>query len=277
MYIDCHTHAFADKIADKAVSQLIHYYGMPTTFGGRFADLMAVAGEAGLDAMILLVAATKPEQVQPANDWALYLKQLSGTQIQQEYGLPKAPRIVPFGTFHPEDPNWLAEIRRLRAAGIQGLKLHPEFQSIDLGDPNLDDFWAEIETDFIVMVHVGDPVVSPANYSTPFKVARILEKFPRLRLIAAHLGGYQFWEEACTDLVGKNVYLDTSSALSYITPDLLRRIFNHHSREMILFGSDYPLRAPWQDRVLLEQLDWLSDRDRELIFGVNCAKLLGLE
>lgn len=124
MLIDCHTHAFADKIAQAAVEQLISYYNLPTDFGGRLPDLLAAANTAQLDALFLLVAATKPEQVKPAHEWIIC------TTAQQ----PAAPKIVPFGTYHIDDAHWLEEIQRLRAAGIHGLKLHPEFQGIDLAD-----------------------------------------------------------------------------------------------------------------------------------------------
>jgi len=84
MFIDCHAHAFADKIADKAVNQLISYYGIPTAHGGRLAALLAAGAEAGLDAVVVLVAATRPEQVRPANDWALALAGKSRDQLAEE-------------------------------------------------------------------------------------------------------------------------------------------------------------------------------------------------
>jgi predicted TIM-barrel fold metal-dependent hydrolase len=277
MFIDCHTHAFADKIAEKAVIQLIEYYQLPTTFGGRLTDLLINAADANLDGLILLVAATKPEQVKPANDWALALKGMTSSRLKEEFGLRSAPHLVPFGTFHLEDPHWRSEIGRLKAAGIQGIKLHPEFQGIDLADSRLGDFFAEVEDDFILMIHVGDPKVSEANFSTPRKVAAILDKFPKLQIIAAHLGGYQFWGEAYQVLAGRDLYLDTSSTLPYIEPDLLKKIILKHGTEKILFGSDYPLRSPKQDLPLLEQLPWLSDTAKEQIKGQNCARLFGLD
>lgn len=276
MLIDCHTHAFADKIAEKAVEQLINYYNIRTNFGGRLTDLLKSAIEARLDAMVLLVAATKPEQVKPANDWALQLNTASREELKKESHLESIPRIIPFGTYHPDDPNWIIEINRLRNAGIKGIKLHPEFQGIDLANPKLNDFFAEIEADFILMVHIGDPIVSPSNKSTPQKVAAILKRFPKLKVIAAHLGGYQFWEQACHVLAGRDIYLDTSSSLEYIESGLLREILLRHDPERILFGSDYPLRSPSQELSLIEQLNWLSNTQKERILGKNCAKLLGI-
>lgn len=274
MLIDCHAHAFADKIADKAVQQLIDYYQMPTTNGGRLSDLINAANQAKLDAFLLLVAATKPEQVKPANDWILELAAKSRAEIQQLTGQGPVPRIIPFGTYHCADPHWQDEVNRLRAAGIKGIKLHPEFQGIDLADPRLNPFFEEISADFILMIHVGDPRVSPFNFSTPRKVAAILKKFPKIKIIAAHLGGLFFWDEVVEVLAGKDIYLDTSSALSFIQPEILRKILAKHDHSKILFGSDYPLKTPQKELEALERIPWLSTAAKERIAGQNCMELL---
>lgn len=276
MLFDCHAHAFADKIADRAVQQLIDYYKMPTANGGRLIDLINVANQAKLDAFTLLVAATKPEQVKPANDWVLEIATKSQAELEKSIGLTRVPRIIPFGSYHPSDPNWPAEIIRLKAAGIKGIKLHPEFQGIDLADPNLYPFFEEISDRFVLMIHVGDPEVNPANLSTPRKVAAILKKFPKIKIIAAHLGGLYFWDEVLEELAGKDVYIDTSSALPFIDPETLKKIFMKHDYFKILFGSDYPLNTPQQEFELLDRIPWLSTVAKERIYGQNCADLLEL-
>lgn len=276
MLIDCHAHAFADKIADKAVQQLIDYYQMPTTNGGRLSDLINAANQAKLDALLLLVAATKPEQVKPANDWVLEIASQSQTEMQLLTSQKQAPRIIPFGTYHSADPNWQAEINRLKTAGIKGIKLHPEFQGIDLADPRLNPFFEEIGDRFILLIHVGDPKVSSLNYSTPRKVAAILKKFPKIKIIAAHLGGLYFWDEVLEVLAGKDLYLDTSSALPFIQPETLKQIIAKHDHSKILFGSDYPLNTPQREKELLDRIPWLSTAAKELIYGRNCAELLNL-
>jgi len=267
MLIDAHTHAFADKIAEKAVDQLINYYQMPTTHGGRISDLLEQAAIAELDALVLLVAATRPEQVKPAHDWIL---------SRPWVGHTPCPTIIPFGTYHIDDPNWQAEVSRLRAAGLRGIKLHPEFQGIDLADPRLLPFLEEIAGEFVLMVHVGDPRVSQENLSTPRKVATLLDRFPQLTIIAAHLGGYCFWDDALAALAGRNVYLDTSSAIQFIDPTLLRRLIDKHGTEKILCGSDYPLSSPIAAQQAIDRLPWLSDAQKTAIKGGNCAALFGL-
>ncbi len=267
MLIDAHTHAFAEKIADKAVEQLINYYRLPTSYGGRLEDLLTQARLAQLDALVLLIAATKPEQVKPANDWML-------SRPWETFDV--RPTIIPFGTYHVDDPDWRQEIERLRAGGIRGLKLHPEFQDIDLADPRLAPLFEEIQGDFILMVHVGDPRVSAENRSTPRKVAALLDRFPRLRIIAAHLGGYCFWEEALEVLAGRDVYFDTSSALQFIDPALLRRLVDKHGTERLLCGSDYPLASPAEAIAAIDRLHWLTGAQKAAILGENAAQLLKL-
>jgi predicted TIM-barrel fold metal-dependent hydrolase len=184
--------------------------------------------------------------------------------------------VIPFGTYHPDCRNWQQEIQRLRASGIKGIKLHPEFQGIDLADPRLKDFFEEVQSDFVLMVHVGDRQTCHTNLSTPQKLANILDEFHNLRVIAAHMGGYLFWEEVLQSLVGRDIFLDTSSTLPFIDPELFRRIVSKHGTDRILFGSDYPLRAPQQDLPLLDAIPWLNDDAKEAIKGWNCARLLGI-
>ena len=61
------------------------------------------------------------------------------------------------------------------------------------------------------------------NPSCPYKLAALLDRFPRLRCVAAHLGGYRQWEHSLKALVGRDVWLDTSSCTPFIDPALLRK------------------------------------------------------
>ena len=109
---------------------------------------------------------------------------------------------------------------------------------------------------------MGDRLPPEQNNSCPAKVAAIIRDFPKLTVIAAHMGGYLHWRYALEHLIGKDVYIDTSSTLSFIDDDTLGRIFAGHPRERILFGSDYPLFDPGEEIVRLRTR--LSLRDSEL-------------
>ena len=108
MLIGCHTHAFADKIADKARNYIIEYYGLKTNFGARFCDLMDYALEASLDALVLLTAATKPEQVHTINNPDS--QNITALKKNIEKSSLLVPEVIPFGAYHTRDSGWLQEI-----------------------------------------------------------------------------------------------------------------------------------------------------------------------
>ena len=55
-------------------------------------------------------------------------------------------------------------------------------------------------------------------------MAAILDKFPKLRVCAAHLGGFRQWKYALDVLADRNVWMDTSSCMQEIDDDTLRAI-----------------------------------------------------
>ncbi len=250
MPIDVHTHAFHPKIADKVVRQLEDHYRISPVGNGLLEDLLPRLDRAGIDRAVMHCAATKPEQVVPANNWALH--------VQENY-----PRLIPFGTFHPAFADWEGEFDRLAAAGIKGIKIHPDFQGFSLDDPRLDPILEAIGQRFFLMVHVGDLRPPEENPSSPQKLAALLDRFPRLKVIAAHLGGFQHWPWVVEHLAGRDLYFDTSSSLNAIPSRLLFDIFAHHPRERILFGSDYPLFDPREEMKLLRIRMRLADRELE--------------
>ena len=231
MFTDIHTHAFHPKIARHAVEHLNEAYQLDCVGEGTIADLLLREKRSGIGRCVVLCAATTPGQVVPANDYAVTL--------QREH-----PEVTAFGTLHPGYEAWESQLERLKAAGIRGLKLHPDFQHFWLDDPRLLPMFEAAQDDFIFLFHIGDSVPPEKNPSCPYKLAALLDRFPRLRCIAGHLGGYHQWEHSLKALVGRDVWLDTSSCTPFIQPDLLKAILRKHPQDRILFGSDYPLYDP---------------------------------
>ena len=139
------------------------------------------------------------------------------------------------------------------------LKLHPDFQHFWLDDPRLLPMFEAAQDDFIFLFHIGDNVPPEKNPSCPYKLAALLDRFPRLRCIAGHLGGYHQWEHSLKALVGRDVWLDTSSCTPFIQPDLLKAILRKHPQDRILFGSDYPLYDPGDAMMHLQEKAELGD------------------
>ena len=215
---------------------------------GRNADLLLREKRSGIGRCVVLCAATTPGQVVPANDYAVTL--------QRDH-----PEVTAFGTLHPGYEAWESQLERLKAAGIRGLKLHPDFQHFWLDDPRLLPMFEAAQDDFIFLFHIGDSVPPEKNPSCPYKLAALLDRFPRLRCIAGHLGGYHQWEHSLKALVGRDVWLDTSSCTPFIQPDLLKAILRKHPQDRILFGSDYPLYDPGDAMMHLQEKAELGDAD----------------
>jgi len=252
-----HAHAFHPKIAQKATRQLDDYYGVRPFGDGTLEHLLKSEEEAGIDRVVIHCAATVPEQVVPANDWAIALQKLD-------------KRVIAFGTVHTESELWESELDRLEGAGIRGLKLHPDFQQIWLDDPKLDPIFEAAAGRFIIMFHVGDERAPEDNFSCPQKIANIKRRFPKLEMIAAHFGGLYHWDYVPQMLGGLDIYVDTSSAVPFMSECQLAEIKKAIPRERWLFGTDYPLYSPVECIERQQQKLGLSSREMDELLNNGC-------
>ena len=95
------------------------------------------------------------------------------------------------------------------------------------------------------------------------------------KIIAAHLGGYRAWEEGKRYLVGRSLWLDTSSTVGYLPAAEARKIILAHGCSKVLWGSDYPAVRHEQAVADIRQMK-LTGEQEEQIFFRNAEILLGL-
>ncbi|MBM7624501.1 amidohydrolase family protein [Sporohalobacter salinus] len=257
--IDFHTHAFPDTMADKVVKKLEMYYQREIESQGRLEDLVQEIKESKLYKAVIHVAAVEPERVSELNDWLLEID---------------SKRLIKFGTIHPGLSDYEAELERLKKNGIKGIKLHPELQQFDILTQQAYDMYEAIGDEFLILFHIGDNRNGyQEDYSSPAKLAQIINDFTDLKVVASHLGGYQMWEQAREHLVGKNLYLDTSSSLDFLSIEEATEIIKAHGVEKVLFGSDFPLKKPIDEIKQLAKLD-LSLIERARVLSQNSLDLL---
>ena len=249
MRTDVHTHAFHEKIARKAAAQLMEHYHHDLAGTGTVENLISFLDRGKIDLAFVHSAATRPDQVIPANSWAIDLK--------------SNPRFIPFGTIHPDYPGWEDELSRLSKNSIKGIKFHPDFQGFNMDDEKMFPLYEAISGKFLVMFHVGDVFPPHENPSSPQKLAAVLKNFPKLKAIAAHLGGYAHWKWVVESLSGLDFFMDTSSSLKYIPENLLKEILDSFPKECFLFGTDYPLGDPVEEFELLEKKAGFSGSEIE--------------
>jgi predicted TIM-barrel fold metal-dependent hydrolase len=259
--IDFHVHIFPEKIAEKATRNIGAFYGIPMCHNGTVPNLLELGTKAGIDRFLVHSTATKPEQVQSINDF------VSG-EVQKH-----PDRLIGFGTLHPGMEGAPAEIDRMIRCGLQGVKLHPDFQLFNADDRSMYPIYEELSGQLPVLVHAGD---NRYDYSSPLRIDQVARDFPNLTIIAAHLGGYTRWDEAYDVLYKrKNIYIDTCSSLAFLPPERAREIIHHYGVERVLFGTDFPM---WDQEEELARFDalGLTQNEREAILHENAERLLGL-
>lgn len=123
-----------------------------------------------------------------------------------------------------------------------------------------------------VIIHTGD---YRYDYSHPEQMKRVLDAFPRLTCVCAHLGGWSEWDDAYRFLARyDNVYVDTSSSLYALTPERAAGIIRHYATERVMFGTDYPMWSAKEELARIAAVP-LTDRERERIMGQNALELIG--
>ena len=272
--IDAHVHLYPDAIACKVTPALAGRFGNAPSFDGTIAGCIAHAAESGVAASLNLPVATKPDSIGHTNRfWSAYAARRDGATAD---GLsPERPRVFSLAAFHPLVADKGAEMERIAADGFTGVKFHPEYQLFGFNDPAMDDAWAAMaEFGLVAYLHAGgERVFRPPFRSTPSDIVELQRRFPKLKIVAAHLGGFGMWDEAEATIVGSPVYLDLSHTFFWMPDAQILRMVKAHGADRVLFGTD----APWQDpKEVLEAFLKLplSESERRAICHDNAARLL---
>ena len=260
--IDLHTHVFPDKIAEKTIKSLAKEADTEAFLDGTVADLKRSMDMAGITLSVNQPIATMPSQVVSINNWAKSI----------ENG-----RIISFGTMHPLFEDYAEELRRLKKLGIKGIKIHPDYQKFHPDEEHVFPIYESlVENDMAVLFHAGvDIGLYPPVHATPQRLAKVLNKFPKIKLIAAHLGGYECWDEVESFLVGRDLFFDTSYVIDYMETDRLVRIMREHGFDKILFATDSPWKPQPEEVKKILSLP-VPEKAKEDILYNNACRLLKL-
>lgn len=249
-FIDFHTHVYPEAIAAKATESVCRFYDLTTPYTGTPEEKLALDESLGIEKSVLLPVAVLPKHVHSINEFT--------RKTAEEH----PGRFLPFGTVHADDENILAEVSLFGEMGLKGIKMHPDMQRFAIDDERLFPMYDMVQGKLPVMFHSGDPRYP---WSHPEKIKRILHEFPKLVVIAAHLGGWSSQETAYPLLKDEErCFVDTSSAILYKTEEQNMKYIRGYGAERVLFGSDFPVDDPvTQQRTLLALP--LTDDEKERI------------
>lgn len=263
MIIDFHTHMFPDKIAKGTLDFLASVCHTEPFANGTYEGLESSSERAGVDISVALPVVTKPSQFQSVNKFAA--QYLEG-------------RVLSFGGIHPDSEDYKGQLNQLKEMGFKGIKLHPDYQEVYFNDIKYKRIVSYAsELDMIITVHAGQDPKSPDNiHCTPKMAAEVIEELQPEKLVLAHMGGHQQWDDVEQYLVGKNVYFDTGVVLGKMADEQLIQIARNHGTDKILFATD----SPWGGQ--LEFVEYLNamafdEDEKEQILWKNAARLLELQ
>ena len=279
--VDIHAHTFPEQIAKRAIAKLSESAHIKHYLDGTLDTLKSSMQSAGIDYAVLQPVVTKPAQQEDINHAAIL--------TNERY---KETGILSFGGIHPDNENYRQILRELVTHDIRGIKIHPVFQQTYFDDIRyLRIMECACENSLIILTHAGlDASFPDHTFVTPDRIRNVLDQVQPDKLILAHMGGWNCWNEAEELLAPYHVYLDTAFSLSPmrsnsgiptdghykpLSREQFLRMVQAFGADHILFGSD----SPWTD--LSESLELvrgigLTDTELNNILGYNAAKLLGI-
>ena len=266
MIIDMHTHIWPDSIAGKTVGKLEHVGQIKAHTDGTIKGLQESMQKAGIDYSLVLPVVTRPEQFDTVTAFA--------TEVN------KQKNLISFGGVHPKDREYKEHLKIIKEKGLPGIKLHPDYQGAFFDESEyLHILDYAFELDLIVSVHAGLDIGLPNPiHCTPDRVMRLyqelkLEDNVDNKLILAHTGGYDCWQQVLEEITGTKLYFDISYTIPFISNELLVQIIKKHGSNRIMFGTD----SPWSDQMTtvsaVKSLD-LTEEEKENIFSGTARKLL---
>ena len=261
MLIDFHTHCFPDKIAEKAILKLSFASGGLNPYtDGTVSGLKKIMGDNGVDAAVVLSIATNADQQKNVNTFA--------ASINNEKS------IFSFGSVFPKSENAIEELENIKALGLKGVKLHPDYQGFSVDDPELKPIYKKIsQLGLITVFHAGFDYGFPPPYGgTPEKMLKALSWFDS-PVVAAHWGGINCNQEVLDKLCGTDIYFDTSFGYSMLPKYYVEKIIEKHGTDKILFGTDTPWHTASMEMRLLNSLN-LTQSEMDKITHQNAIKLL---
>jgi aminocarboxymuconate-semialdehyde decarboxylase len=224
-------------------------------------------------------------------------------------------RFVAFATIALQHPDLAVEQLEvgIRKLGLRGVAIGGSVNGLELADPQFHPIWAKAEElGCLIFIHpqgnreleprlkgsgglanaIGNPLETTIALSHLIYEGT-LDRFPGLKICAAHGGGYlpsyaarsdaicTTFSERCAGVPLKKRPTEYLRQLYYdslvFTSEALRHLIAEVGAGQIVMGTDYPF--PWTNTSVNHILNTpgLSDADRAAMLGDTAARLLGIK
>lgn len=230
------------------------------------ADGQDVAGFGGIH----MAARGKLDETRRKNDELLALSR-------------KHAGMLAIGSVHPYDgDDAMRELRRLAAAGMKAIKLHPHTQEFDAADPRMLAL-CKLAGELGITVLVDNANVLPGDNPKLFNLA---VRASKTNFVFTHLGAlyFRYWNllplaRTTEEFFFDNIHFDISGTVTLLADSPLEEEFVWTIRNVgvdrVLLGSDYPQFSLKDNADALERLDLTDEEKRKIRYG-NAARLFSL-
>lgn len=219
----------------------------PIAYRGSESERLDTLAKMGVKGFSALSYAHRSGVATMMNDW------------NREFAL-QHPQSLWSATFFPE-PEAAEYVPALIGEGVEVFKAHMQVGDFSADDPLLDPVWNALERSGVPLVLHAGSGPAPGEHTGPVSVRRVLERWPNVRLIIAHLGMPEYSEFMQLAREFSNVFLDTT--MTFVDffegpafPEIpIEPLLGLQSK--ILFGSDFP-NIPYNYAHQVEALDRLG-------------------
>ena len=233
---DVHVHFLPENVQRKVYAQFDQAgpkigREWPIRYRGSHDERVTLLREMGVRRFSALPYAHRPGIASYLNEWAAGFAR-------------DVPESLWSATFYPE-PEAPAYVGQLVREGVEVFKVHVQVGEFHLHDPALDAVWGLLEDSGTpVVVHAGSGPVGN-EYTGPDPLRRVLERFPRLAIVVAHMGAPEYaeflvlaerYDRVCLDTT--MVFTDFFDAEAPYPSELRARLVDLQPR--VLLGSDFP-------------------------------------
>jgi len=196
------------------------------------------------------------------------------------------PSITPFVAADPHVLGGEAGAAHLREMaeehGARGIKIHPIVQHFYPDDPAMAPTFAVCEELGLTVLSHSGLARGSDQWAEPNAFAPLLQAFPCLRLLMAHLGGGSWTQtRAFAEAFPAATFdlceiIEWTGAANAPTDEDLGQLIADIGPERVMMGSDYPWYDLGHTVERVRSIPGLSEEQRRGILGENAVRLLGL-
>ncbi len=308
--VDVHAHCIVPEAA-----QLINRpLGAPGLLWSNVGDRLAQMDQSGVDVQALSI---NPYWYRAERDAVSELIRVQNEALV-EFCASQQDRFIAFATAALQYPDLAAEQveQAVKTLGFRGIGVGGSVAGEDLADPKFHPFWAKCEElGVLVFMHpLGTRELEPSGrlagnghltntignpLETTIAISHLifegtLDRFPGLKICAAHGGGFLPSYANRSDAVittfpdgvgllpnkkpteyirGGQLYFDSIM----FTGEGMRHLIAEAGIDHVVLGTDYPF--PWNTAPVdhIMSIPGLSDEERIKILGGTAANLLGID